>query len=268
MSIRAFDYSEARQEASAVGRSLCLYIIDMAVFLPLFGVYFLLRGLPRDRVQLASGHALDIVSLERTLGIFREPAWQRAAVGHHDFVQLANFTYIHLHMPLLLLLGFCFLHVDARKHRIIRNTILLSAFIAVPIYIWFPVTPPRLMAPAGHDLGFVDTLEGVRRAKAGIISNWYAAMPSYHFGWIALAVFGVFWCWQSRALRVGAVLFACLMWWAIVVTANHYFLDMLLGVAIVGACLAVTSRFERWAEAHPAGINRVTFRVGELRLPF
>jgi hypothetical protein len=173
-------------------------------------------------------------------------------------------------MPLLVALGFLFFLSNARKHRVIRNTILLSAFVAVPVYMIFPVTPPRLLASAGHaHFGFVDTIPSeVRADKPGAMANWYAAVPSYHFGWIALAALGIWWCWGSWILRAAAVAFAAFMWWAIVVTGNHYFFDMVAGAAVVGMCFVIVRAFEQWTELNPGAVQRFTVRVGPLRLPF
>ena len=245
------------------------YAMDMAVFVPLFIVYFLLRGLPPDRVGEATDNATQIIELEETLGVFHEPTWQDAILHNSRLVYIANFTYLNLHMPLLVALGFLFFLVDSRKHRVIRNTILLSAFVAVPVYIIFPVTPPRLLASAGHaHFGFVDTIPAEVRDKPGALANWYAAVPSYHFGWIALSAMGVWGCWKSWILRAAAVAFAGFMWWAIVVTGNHYFFDMVAGAAVVGMCFVVVRAFEQWAELNPAAVRRFTVRVGPLRLPF
>lgn len=267
-SIPASAENEVGKGAADVARSLWYYGIDMLVFSLFFIGYFLLRGVPTDRVELSTNNAMLLVDFERSLGVFWEVGWQKAVIGNDRLIDLANFTYMQLHMPLLIVLGFLFFHFDTRKHRVIRNTILLSAFVAVPIYILFPVTPPRLLADAGQDLGFVDTIPGAARAKAGAISNWYAAMPSYHFGWIALAMWGVGWCWKSWLIRAVAVAFAALMWWSIVVTGNHYFVDMVAGALVVGFCFLAVLRFEQWAERNPEKVARFTFRVGPLRLPF
>jgi len=204
------------------------YVVDMSVFVPLFIVYFLLRGLPPDRVGQATDNATQIIEIEETLGVFHEASWQDAILHNATLVDIANFTYLNLHMHVLVAMGLLFFLVDSRKHRVIRNTILLSAFLAVPVYMIFPVTPPRLLASAGYaHFGFIDTIPSeVRTGKPGAMANWYAAVPSYHFGWIALAALGVWWCWKSWILRAGAVVFTAFMWWAIVVTGNHYFFDM------------------------------------------
>lgn len=249
-------------------RGALWYAVDMAIVVAFFSLYFLLRGLPHDRIELSTRNAFHIIDLEQSIGIFREPAWQRAAIDNDRLVALANFTYLNLHMPLLVGVGFLFFLTDARKHRMIRNTILLSGFVAVPIYAFFPVTPPRLMGSAGYPLGIFDTIPDGVRDKPGPMANWYAAVPSYHFGWIALAVAGVWWCWKPWIVRTAATAFGVLMWWAIVVTGNHYFLDMLAGVFIVSLAFLLVRRFEHWTERHPAPAARFTINAGPLRLPF
>jgi membrane-associated phospholipid phosphatase len=115
-------------------------------------------------------------------------------------------------------------------------------------------------------MGFIDTLEGVRRTKPGPLANDYAAVPSYHFGWIFLAVVGVWWCWRSWLLRAGSLAFAGLMWWSIVVTGNHFFFDMVLGALLVLLALFLSFRLEAWLGSDAP--RRPTVNVGGHRLPF
>ena len=244
------------------------FAVDMLVFIALFTLYFVGRGLPEDRIEMATRNAFRVIDLEQSLGVFHEPSWQRAAIGDSTLVDLANFTYLTLHMPLLVVIGFAFFLADVRKHRLIRNAILISAFLAIPIYFFFPVTPPRLMGSAGYPVGIFDTIPADERAKPGILANWYAAVPSYHFGWISLAVAGVWWTWKSWAVRLAAAGFGALMWWAIVVTGNHYFVDMVAGALMVTLSFGLALAFERWAERNPQAVARFTVRVGPLRLPF
>ncbi|HMO53798.1 MAG TPA: phosphatase PAP2 family protein [Tepidiformaceae bacterium] len=245
------------------------YLLDLAVVLVFLFFYYLGRGFPSDRPDLATSNALDIIRLQQALGIFHEGAWQRAALNHPDLIEFANFVYTAMHMPLIVVLGLLFFLVNSRKHRVLRNAILLSAFVAVPIYYFYPLTPPRLLAEHGHaGFGFVDTLPTTDRIKPGALANWYAAMPSYHYGWNFLATIGVFWSWKHWAPRAAAVAFSGVMWWAIVVTGNHYFLDMVAGAAIMVPCLWLALQFERWADRNPERVARFTVRAGPVRLPF
>lgn len=249
-------------------RTLGLFAVEMAVFLVFFAAYFLLRGLPEERVDLATANARGIIDFERELGIYREAAWQQAVIDNAALIDLANFTYRYLHLPLLLVVGYFFFTADMRKYRVLRNTILFSGAIGLLFYWLLPVTPPRLLAGAGFEQGFVDTLIGERRPKPGRLANDYAAIPSYHFGWIFLMVIGVWWCWRSSLLRAGSVAFAGLMWWSIVVTGNHYFFDMVLGAIVVAVAMGASLSWERWAQAREATGLNWTRRLGGHRLPF
>lgn len=252
-------------------RGILSYAIDLGVVLPLFFCYFLLRGLPRDRLAQSTDNAFHIINFEKALGIFWEPSWQQAVIGNEHVVRAANFTYLNLHLPLLFVLGAVFMLADERKYRVIRNALLFSAFMAVPIYLALPVTPPRLMGSAGYPLGIFDTIPAELRTKPGALANWYAAVPSYHFGWIALAAAGSWWCWKHWLIRSAALLFAAWMWCSIVITGNHYFLDMLAGALMVTSAFWLALRFERWvelADGRTNGYSRFSRRIGLARLPF
>ena len=261
----------ARQRApwlAGIIRGSFWWTLDMLFVVILFWIYYVGRSLPPDRVGLSTANAGQIIDIEKALRIFWEPGWQRAAIKHTLLMDAANFTYLHLHMPALIMVGLLAFLTDSKKYRLIRNALLLSAFLALPIYASIPVTPPRLMDVHGYPIGMMDTIPDSVRASPGQLANWYAAVPSYHFGWIALGVAGVWWCWKNWAVRAAAVVFAGWMWWSIVVTGNHYFVDMLVGVAMVSIAFALAVKFERWAERHPEKVAKFTIRAGPLRLPF
>lgn len=270
MAVRESEYSPSPSRAAArvvpVAKSLALYGIEMTAFLVFFAVYFLLRGIAPDRLDVSTANALTIVDMERALHIFWEPAWQREAMQSDTAVQFGNFMYMYMHIPFLVVFGFFIFHADRRKHRVIRNAILLSAFVGIPFYHLLPVTPPRLMAESGIDLGFIDTLASERRPRPGPFTNWYAAIPSYHFGWILLGTIGAWWVWKPVWLRAGAVLFAVAMWWSIVITANHYFLDMVLGAVICTGTFLAALWWERWHDRHEAASKRFLY-CDDVRLP-
>lgn len=267
MTVTAREWN-ASLSASSLLRNLGLYAMEMSVFLIFFGVYVIARGAADPSVADATANARRIIDLEQSLGVFREAGWQHAALPHSWLMDIANFTYMYLHVNLLLVAGFFFFVTDKRKYRVIRNALLLAAFIGVPFYHLYPVTPPRLLAQSGIDYGFFDSLAELRRPRPGGLANWYAAIPSYHFGWILLMTIGAWWCWKSVAIRIAAVAFLALMWWSIVVTANHYFFDMVLGGAICAATFAAAYTFERWADRKPPSLRRVTRTVQNVRLPF
>jgi hypothetical protein len=70
------------------------------------------------------------------------------------------------------------------------------------------------------------------------IANQFAAMPSLHFGWAFLVAYGV-----VRALRTRwrwlIALHPAITLAAIVITANHYWLDAVVALALIALALAV-----------------------------
>lgn len=268
MAIGAREWSRPAAAPLSFLRALGFYGLELLVVLVFFGLYYLLRGAAAEDIPKATTNALTIIAWEKSLGVFWEQTWQEAALPHGWLIDIANVTYMHLHLNLLLVMGLFLFRTDTRKYRVIRNALILSAFVGVPFYHLVPVTPPRLMEASGYDFGFVDTLITERRPRPGPLANWYAAIPSYHFGWILLLVFGTWWCWRSVLLRAGFIAFAGLMWWSIVVTGNHYFFDMVLGAIIVAGTFGLALAFERWADRNPERVAKFTWRVGPVRIPF
>jgi hypothetical protein len=80
-----------------------------------------------------------------------------------------------------------------------------------------------------------------------VFRNSFAALPSFHFAWVALAGAAVWTNTASRAWRAAVAAFCALMFWAIIVTANHFFLDLILGVLTVVGAWVVTNCLYRLA---------------------
>src|SRR6185436_17975648 len=100
------------------------------------------------------------------------------------------------------------------------------------------------------DLGFVDTARVVGPASYGAgspykgFANQFAAMPSLHFGWALVIAWAVLLATKSR-WRYFVLLHPVLTLAAIVLTANHYWLDAVAAAALFGVALGVDHFVER-----------------------
>ncbi|HET6740242.1 MAG TPA: phosphatase PAP2 family protein, partial [Kribbella sp.] len=217
-----------------------LIVIAAAIVL-----YFGVRGLITTRIDVAYRNAEHVVSWERSAGVFVEPELQGAVIGHGRLVEVLGDIYIFGHWPVLLttLLWLLVRHRDA--YRVFRNAMLLSGAAGLVIFTLFPVAPPRFL-PA---YGFVDTVtentSAYRVLQPPAFVNQYAAVPSLHFGWnllmgIAVASLGTHW-----VIRLFGWLMPVLMLAAIVLTANHYVFDGVVGGTIALLCLLIAYRFAR-----------------------
>ena len=124
----------------------------------------------------------------------------------------------------------------------IWRVFMIATLIATPWYALYPLAPPRLMTPFGFP--FVDTLavygEAVSSTEGVGGANQFAAMPSMHIGWTTIAAL-----WLAAALpwwRIGAILGTVhvgLMCVTVVVTGNHYVLDIVAGFAVAGLAVLI-----------------------------
>ena len=225
---------------------------QVAIVATAVAAYFLVRGATEAAYGEALRHAHALVDLERALGIYQEPALQRALAGSPGIRAVLNAIYIYGHWPVIVVT----LLYLARRHPAIylraRNTMLISGGIGLVVFISFPVAPPRLAA-----LGMTDTVsvasEAYRVLQPHMFTNQYAAMPSLHVGWdlvIGLALAAAAGAGGRRgarvvALRVAALAMPAAMVVAVVLTANHYLLDAVAGAALTSVCWVAIGRYAR-----------------------
>ena len=222
---------------------------DFSLVLSVVGVYFLLRGAAPDRLDFSVEVTEFLIAFERQLGVFWEPQIQEWSIQFHAVQEFANFTYAYLHFPVLAVVGAWLWTRDRDAFRFMRNVMFISMAFGLVFYWLVPAAPPRLMAAHGHDLGFVDTVFGgntsVNYAQPSLILNEYAAIPSFHFGWIAMASAAIWVNTRSVTLRSLALTLTIVMTWAIVASANHLFVDMALGGIVIAASWYLAARIER-----------------------
>jgi membrane-associated phospholipid phosphatase len=202
--------------------------------LALFGAAYVFYNVARwvfagDLVP-AREHARWIVDVERAAGVAVEGSVQRALDSGAASLVLSN---VYLAAQFVVVPGalIWFYRRSPHVYRSLRNTLLATWLIAVPIFAFFPVAPPRL----AH-IGIVDTVSeqaGVAlTGRSTIFYNQLAAVPSLHVGFavavgVAFAV-ALRWRW-AKAL---ALLWGPLVSLSVVATGNHYFFDIAAGLVV------------------------------------
>jgi hypothetical protein len=212
-------------------------LIVVAAFL-----YFGVRGLTEGRIDHAFDNADRLIRLERLLGVAWERGVQQLILDHHFLVTATNWVYVYGHWPVILGCG-VFLYARHRpQYRLLRNAMFISGLIGFFFFVTLPVAPPRLADP-----GVVDTVtqysHGYRALQPTALTNQYAALPSLHAGWNLLVGIMLFQVATSAVLRAFAIAMPVAMAFAVVATANHYVLDVVLGTIIVLVGIAFAARF-------------------------
>lgn len=222
-----------RTNAKKVLREARLFLVEAALLVGLMLIYWLIRGAIPDRTADAFARADQIIHLEQRLGFFWESGWQEHILGNRTLIDIANGIYLYGHLPILIMAGIWLYMQNRERYRIYRNALLISACVGLVLYGLFPVAPPRLMP----EHGFVDTIamfnNKSNEIQPSIIVNHYAAVPSYHFGWALLVCIAFIDVSRNFWVRTFAVLFPTMMFFSIVLTANHFIFDAVVGGLIV-----------------------------------
>ena len=216
---------------------------EAIVVIVAFLIYFYIRGAVVDRAGEAFANAIDIINVEKNLGFYWELQMQSWILDSFWMIKAMNWIYFWGHMPLV---GIAAIYLWIRhrtSYGLIRNAFLISGAIGVIIYATYPVSPPRLIPFAG----FIDTMAvfdrvGYNAQETQAFVNPFAAVPSLHFGWSMLIGAVVAWVGRKhRLLLILGIVWPIAMFFAVVVTGNHFILDAVAGalVCIIGSILAI-----------------------------
>ena len=212
-------------------------------------VYFGVRGLTVGSTEDAVDHAHDITALEQRLHIDVEDELQAPASRSETIVTVANWVYIWGHWPIIVITMIWLLRWHSDVFRRLRDAMMLSGAIGMVVYATYPVAPPRLA-----DLGLIDTVTENSRAyrvlQPPAFVNQYAAMPSLHAGWDLLVGISIVTAASTVTLRIIGYAMPTLMAVAVVLTANHYILDVIAGVVLVLVAHVAALALERRRHRH------------------
>lgn len=189
------------------------------------------------------------MAAERALGGLWEPRLQhRFLEAGPVLLHAVNWTYW---LAQALVVAFALVWLYLRHTRVyfpMRNALIVANTIGLAVYVGFPTAPPRLFP----EDGFVDTLARAEALNHGsslveIFSNPYAAMPSLHAADAAIAGVAL-----ALAVRPPLLRVLCLVWplwvsFALIASANHFWLDIAAGLALaaLGAWIATRPRSAR-----------------------
>lgn len=222
------------------------FVVQTGFVLAGLAVYQFLREQTIASREVAVANAESLLSLERSLPIPTEAWIQDVLVPNEAAMQVFNAFYF------LGFLGFiaavlCWLYFEHPDNfKLFRNGLAISATLAVFTIAVFPVAPPRMIPEAG----VIDTV--VYLGQPMEFTNPYAAVPSLHVGWTALAgmmmgrIIG-----GRRGLLVGFIP-GVGMTLTVIATGNHYIVDAVVGTVYSILPVLLMERWTSGPNSHPA----------------
>jgi len=233
---------------SVTGRVLPNGVLDVFVQVALmqatYMAYRLVRGWIDDPQGAAAAfqNGRSIIGIEQSLGIFVEPRIQELLGATGLVGDAASWVYLNAQVTVTLAaLTYLYLRHN-RSFYFVRNMFIVSWAIALLGYVVFPTAPPRFFP----EWGFVDSVAdftGIDPSAGGAadaLFNPYAAVPSMHVAFALMIGVPLSKLAKHRPVRWFWTAYPALVTFVIVMTANHFVLDAVLG-ALTAACAAAAA---------------------------
>jgi hypothetical protein len=206
---------------------------QLGIFLFAYLLYSAARFVTIGDLSVAQANADWIMDLENTLSLGIESSVQQALTGS-VWIWLLNHLYLAAQLVVLPGALIFLWHRSKPMYERLRNTILATWVLSIPIYAAFPVAPPRLA-----DSGLVDTIttQTGLSLDSSLTTSFYnelAAVPSLHVGFAVIIGMAVAAAVRNPVVKVGWLLWGPIIGLAVVATGNHYVFDIAAGVVAAG----------------------------------
>ena len=217
---------------------------QLGIWFGFYVAYQIARGLADRSTAEAFDNGWKVIDVERRMGSLWELSLQGFLQSSDWLIRLTSWTYW---LSQFAVLGLALLWVYLRRTDSFfrfRNTVLLANLIGLAGYVLLPTAPPRMFP----EVGFSDTLASSAALNHGsglvqLASNQYAAMPSLHAADALIIGFAMASLVRSRWVRLAWTLWPSWVWFSVMATGNHFWLDIAAGIAV--AALAGVAVYRR-----------------------
>jgi len=209
---------------------------EVGLVLTLYAAWQFIGSITPLGVDRAYDSGRAIAAFQAAIGLPSEADLQSFVLPHDWAVLVADTYYTALHIPVFVITLLWVLLRHGSDWPFVRTTTVLLTGSCLLIQFW-AVAPPRLIP----DLGIIDTaMENGRSVYAAIPgANQLSAMPSVHMAWsVAVALFIIVVArspWRWLALMYPSATMA-----VVVVTGNHFWMDGIVSMLLLGFSVAVT----------------------------
>ena len=216
---------------------------QLAIWFGFLYAYRYTRGVA-DRDPFKAFHnGLAVADLEHRFTGLWELSLQSLVASSDVLREATSWTYWHSQFTVL---GLSLLWIYLWRNEAfvrVRNTLLLANIIGLVGYVVVPTAPPRMFPT----FGFPDTLANIGSLNHGsgfiqLAANPYAAMPSLHAAdalIVGISMALVARRWWAKVLWL---LWPAWVWFAVMATGNHFWLDCIAGVGVALIALTIVYR--------------------------
>ena len=221
---------------------------QLAIWFGFLFAYQVVRGIADRNPARAFENGLWVIDVEQRVTGLVELSFQKFTASSEFLTAAVSWTYWQSEFTVVgLTLLWVYLRRNDSFYRF-RNWILLANAIGLVGYVAAPTAPPRMF----QTLGFKDTLFefGTLNHGSGLIelaSNPYAAMPSLHAADAFIVGVSMALIVRSRWAKALWIAWPAWVWFSVMATANHFWLDIAAGllVALIAGAIVYRRQLRR-----------------------
>src|SRR3982751_4873639 len=190
---------------------------QLLIWFGFLAAYQVARGLADRDPTRAFANGWRVIDVEQRLAGLGELTLQGWTQSSRFLEAAVSWTYWNSEFTVV---GLAVLWVYLRRHHAFigfRNSVLLANLIGLVGYVAMPTAPPRLLG-----LGFADSH---RDGFVSLAANPYAAMPSLHAADALIVGVVLFSVCRNRWAKAFWVAWPVWVWFAVMATGNHFWLD-------------------------------------------
>jgi PAP2 superfamily len=222
-----------------------------------FLLFLRLHAAAGKDVAVATGNARVLQSVERVLHVDVERTSNAWLVAHPVLIPPSVWFYRSYYVVVVGVLLWVYVR-RADVYLKVRRALLAMLALVLPVFWALPVAPPRFALPGVVDVvAEHDVLGGSAARDAGRGENLYSAMPSLHVAWAAWCAYAVWSALRASHPRaaLSAWLFPVTMTADVLTTGNHYVLDVVGSLLLLGGSIAAASAWGRLAERRRSNVR-------------
>ena len=228
--------------------------LQFGFWIAFYFAYQLARGVAdREGEATAFANGAWVIDFQRSLGAMIELTLQHVVESSTLLIQATSLTYWLSQFAVVgIALTWVYFNAHDRFYGF-RNMLIVGNLIGLLGYVLLPTAPPRMFPEAG----FTDTLAAHSTVNhsstfVAFASNPYAAMPSLHALDATIVSVVMATVVRRRWAKVLWLAWAPWVWFAVMATGNHFWLDVAAGVLVAGLAAAIVYRPWRRLRTSPA----------------
>jgi membrane-associated phospholipid phosphatase len=217
--------------------------VQLLIWFGFLAAYQVARGVADRDPTRAFSNGWRVIDIEQRLTGLGELTLQGWTQSSRLLETLVSWTYWNSEFTVI---GLALLWVYLRHNTAFtrfRNTILIANVLGLIGYVLLPTAPPRFFT----SIGFIDTVGqfGGLNHGSGLVqlaANPYAAMPSLHAADALIAGVVLASVVRRPVFKVLWLLWPAWVWFAVMATGNHFWLDVLAGILLAIVTLVLVYR--------------------------